>query len=204
VDVFVVEHVGGVGCGDGGRLPGDERCCGDCVDHGNGDEGNRSANVSAQLTVVAPPVPPLIVSISPSNQTIGIGESAIFAVAVTGGSGSISHSCTSSAPGVASVAKTDAGCEATGVAAGNATILIAVTKGSETVNVAGQVTVTATPEPAPLAITMTPASQSILVVRPRCLRWASRVVRRERRLRTPAHRRRQLQPAWRCFGGAVR
>jgi protocatechuate 3,4-dioxygenase beta subunit len=129
-------------------------------------KGNQSANAGAQLTVVAPPTPPttpLQVSISPSNQTIGIGEAAIFAVGITGGSGTLSHTCTSSAPGVASVAKTDAGCEATGVAAGNATILIAVTKGSETVNVAGQVTVTATPEPAPLAITMTPASQSILV-----------------------------------------
>ena len=97
------------------------------------------------VTIVEPeptPPPPLQVSMSP-NQTINVGEVAVFAVTVSGGAegAQASWTCSSSNTGVASVATSEAGCSATGVAAGNASITATVTKGNMSANAGAQVTV---------------------------------------------------------------
>jgi hypothetical protein len=90
-----------------------------------------------------PPPPPLQVSLTPSNQTINVGETADFAVGVSGGAegAQASWTCSSSNTGVASVATTDTGCRVTGAEAGNASITVTVTKGNQSANAGAQVTV---------------------------------------------------------------
>ncbi|TVP42280.1 MAG: hypothetical protein EA350_16675 [Gemmatimonadales bacterium] len=110
------------------------------------------------VTIVEPeptPPPPLSVTLTPSNQSIGVGAVADFAVGVTGGATGTqaSWTCSSSASGVASVATTDTGCRATGVAAGNASITVTVTKGNQSANAGAQVTVT--------SVTVAPATITI-------------------------------------------
>ncbi len=102
------------------------------------------------VTIVEPeptPPPPLSVTLTPGNQSISVGENAVFAVGVSGGAAGAqaSWTCSSSAPGVASVSTTDAGCAVSGVAAGNASITVTVTKGNQSANAGAQVTVTAPP-----------------------------------------------------------
>ncbi|CAN5687933.1 hypothetical protein BH23GEM11_BH23GEM11_13820 [soil metagenome] len=102
-----------------------------------------------------PPAPVLNVTMTPSNQSINVGETADFAVGVSGGAtgAQASWTCSSSASGVASVATTDTGCRATGAAAGNASITVTVTKGNQSANAGAQVTVT--------SVTTSPATISI-------------------------------------------
>jgi hypothetical protein len=89
------------------------------------------------------PPPPLQVSLTPSNQTIVVGETADFAVGVSGGEqgAQASWTCSSSNTGVASVNTTESGCRVTGAAAGNASITVTVTKGTLSSNAGAQVTV---------------------------------------------------------------
>lgn len=98
------------------------------------------------VTIVEPeptPPPPLSVTLTPANQSIVVGETADFAVGISGGSDAAQSSwtCSSSASGVASVATTDTGCRATGAAAGNASITVTVTKGNQSANAGAQVVV---------------------------------------------------------------
>jgi hypothetical protein len=115
------------------------------------------------VTIVEPeptPPPPLSVTMTPSNQSIGVGEVADFAVGVSGGAdgAQASWTCSSSASGVASVATTDTGCRATGVAAGNASITVTVTKGNQSANAGAQVVVTSV-SAAPATITIASITQ---------------------------------------------
>jgi len=116
------------------------------------------------VTIVEPeptPPPPLQVSMSPSNQAINVGETAVFAVSVSGGAegAQASWTCASSATGVATVATSAAGCTVTGVAAGNASVTATVTKGNQTANAGGQVAVTAPPVAMPATISINSVNQ---------------------------------------------
>ena len=125
-------------------------------------KGGESINVASQLTVTPPPPPPLTATMTPSSVLIGVGDIVVFAVNTSGGATgeSASWTCASSNPGIATASNTTAGCQATGVAAGDVTITATVTKGGESINVASQLTVT---PPPPLTVTMFPASQTIRV-----------------------------------------
>lgn len=102
------------------------------------------------VTIVEPeptPPPPLSVSLTPSNSTVTVGEVADFAVGVSGGAdgAQASWTCSSSSSAVASVATTQTGCRATGVAAGSASITVTVTKGAQSANAGAQLVVNAPP-----------------------------------------------------------
>jgi hypothetical protein len=117
------------------------------------------------VTIIEPeptPPPPLQVSMSPSNQAINVGETAVFAVSVSGGAegAQASWTCASSATGVATVATSAAGCTVTGVAAGNASVTATVTKGNQTANAGGQVSVTAPPVATPATISIASVTQN--------------------------------------------
>ena len=100
-----------------------------------------------EVTVVEPtppPPPPLAATMAPGAAVVAVGNSSVFAVNTTGGAAgsAASWTCASSNTGIASVATTAVGCQATGVAIGGATITATVTKGTETTNVGSQITVT--------------------------------------------------------------
>ena len=101
-------------------------------------------NVEVNVPPTPPTVAPLTAMITPPAVEAGVGGMANFAVGTSGGSGDASWTCSTSDPAVATVEKTDTGCRATAVAGGGATITAAVTKGSETTNVAAQLTVSTT------------------------------------------------------------
>ena len=107
-------------------------------------KGGQTSNATASLEVLPPPPPPLVVSVSPASAEVEIGETVVFTLQVSGGaSGSTaSWTCASSDTGVATTSVTDSGCSATGVTVGSVTITAAVTKGSETSNVASRLDVT--------------------------------------------------------------
>ena len=107
-------------------------------------KGSQTANIAARLTVSGPPPPPpppLTAIITPPSVEVGVGGLVDFAVGTSGASGDASWTCTSSDAAVATVETTDTGCRATAVAAGGVTITAAITKGSESTNVAAQLTV---------------------------------------------------------------
>jgi len=115
----------------------------------------------------APP-PPLNVSVSPQNQQILVGQTADFAVNISGGveGADISWTCSSSNESVASgPTDTATGCRVTGAGAGSATVNVTVTKGSQTAQAGGQVTVSAIPsEPATVSISgMTQGSNPAII-----------------------------------------
>ena len=91
-----------------------------------------------------PPPPPLTAMMAPPSATVAVGNSVVFAVNASGGAAGAqaSWTCASSNTGIATASNTGTGCQATGVAAGGGTITASVTKGSETVNVGSQLTVT--------------------------------------------------------------
>ena len=91
-----------------------------------------------------PPPPPLTATMAPASATVAVGNDVVFAVTASGGAAGAqaSWTCASSNTGIAAASNAPAGCQATGVAAGGVTITAAVTKGSETLNVGAQLTVT--------------------------------------------------------------
>ena len=97
-----------------------------------------------------PPPPPLTATMLPGSATVAVGNNVVFAVNASGGAAGAqaSWTCASSNTGIATVSNAGAGCQATGVAAGGVTITAAVTKGSETINVGAQLTVTTEEEAA--------------------------------------------------------
>ena len=129
-------------------------------------KGSETANVGSQLTVTAPPAPPQFeATMSPESADVAVGSNAVFAINTSGGAADATASwvCTSSDEAIATASKTDAGCQATGVAAGGVTINAAVTKGSETTNVGSQLTVTAPPAPPPFEASIAPESATVAV-----------------------------------------
>ena len=116
-------------------------------------KGSETANVGSQLTVNAPP--PFEATIAPASQSVAVGSSVVFAVNASGGYTGMmgmddmmmgaSWTCASSDDAIATVAVTDAGCQATGVAGGEVTINVAATDGHDTINLVAQLTVTTDP-----------------------------------------------------------
>ena len=123
-----------------------------CDDEGTVVQPPPVVNVSPpDVTVTVPPAPPappvvapLTAMITPPSSEVTIGGMVDFAVGTSGGSGDASWTCTSSDTAVATVEMTDTGCRATAVAGGGVSITAAVTKGSETTNVAATLTVSTT------------------------------------------------------------
>ena len=101
---------------------------------------------------VPPPPPPVEASMAPSSASVAVGSSVVFAVTASGGVAgeAASWTCASSNTGIATVSVVSAGCQATGVAAGEVTITATVSKSGETVNVGASLTVTSD-EPPPVA-----------------------------------------------------
>ena len=102
---------------------------------------------------VAPPPPPVEASMAPASASVAVGSSVVFAVTASGGVAgeAASWTCASSNTGIATVSVTSAGCQATGVAAGEVTITAAVSKSGESVNVGASLTVTSDEPPPPVA-----------------------------------------------------
>ena len=120
-----------------------------CDDDGTVVQPPPVVNVSPpDVTVTVPPAPPTVAPlqamITPPSAEVGVDGMVDFAVGTSGGSGDASWTCTSSDVAVATVETTATGCRATAVAGGGATITAAVTKGSESTNVAAQLTVSTT------------------------------------------------------------
>ena len=122
-------------------------------------KGGETVNVGAQLVVTSPPTPPLVVTVTPQSTTVAVGGTADFVLDISGGNESADPrwTCSSSDPAIATVEATDLGCRARGAGPGGAVITVAVTRGSESVNLAAQVTV----NPPSLTATMTPVSATV-------------------------------------------
>jgi len=102
-----------------------------------------------------PPPPALNVTLSPNSASVLVGGTADYAVGISGGAAGVAATwtCTTAAAGVATVAQTATGCRATGVAAGNTSITVTVTKGDQSANAGAGITVTPVAnEPARLSI----------------------------------------------------
>ena len=112
------------------------------------DDGDGTVVQPAPIVNVAPPdvnvtvpptpptVAPLTAMITPASAEVAIGGMVDFAVGTSGGSGAASWTCSTSDTAVATVETTDTGCRAAAVAGGGVSITAAVTKGSESTNVA--------------------------------------------------------------------
>ena len=123
-------------------------------------DGHDTINLVAQLTVTTDPVDPVqpfSATMAPESATVAVGSDAVFAINTSGGAAdaTASWTCSSSDDGIATAATTDAGCQATGVAAGGVTINAAVTKGEDSANLAAQLTVTAPDVAAPAFVFIT-------------------------------------------------
>ena len=120
-----------------------------CDDDGTVTEPPSTVNVAPpNVEVKVPPAPPSVAPLSamitPPSSEVAIGGMVDFAVGTSGGSGDASWTCASSDVAVATVETTETGCRATAVAAGGATVTAAVSKGSESTNVAATLTVSTT------------------------------------------------------------
>ena len=123
-------------------------------------DGHDTINLVAQLTVTTDPVDPVqpfSATMAPESATVAVGSDAVFAINTSGGAAdaTASWTCSSSDDAIATAATTDAGCQATGVAAGGVTINAAVTKGEDSANLAAQLTVTAPDVAAPAFVFIT-------------------------------------------------
>ncbi len=99
-------------------------------------EGNHAVTArtgTLNTVFTAEAVPPLEASMNPSSARVEVGQSADFALAITGGDPDepARWTCTSSDAGVVSVQPTAIGCRATGLAEGGATVSAAVTRGAD-------------------------------------------------------------------------
>ena len=111
-------------------------------------DGHDTINLVAQLTVSTDPVDPTApfeATMSPESADVAIESNVVFAINTSGGAADATASwdCTSSDEAIATASTTDAGCQATGIAAGGVTINAAVTKGEDSASLASQLTVTA-------------------------------------------------------------
>ena len=100
--------------------------------------------MSRQNQPTPPPPPPVVASMSPGAAVVAVGNSADFAVNVSGGAvgAAVSITCASSNTNIASVVLNGSICRATGVALGGVTITANVEKGGEMTSVGAQLTVT--------------------------------------------------------------
>ena len=126
--------------------------------------GDDADPVAPTVTVTVPTPPttptptptPLDVKMVPLSQMIGVGNTIVFAVSVSGGVAGEAASwiCDSSDLSKATVSDTPVGCAATAVAVGVVTITAVVTKGGETVNTAAGLTILEAMDEPELAITL--------------------------------------------------
>ena len=101
-------------------------------------EGDQTVTARAgavDVVFTAEAIPRLQASLNPSPASIQVGQSADFALTISGGSPGEQEgwTCTSFDVGVASVQFTASGCRATGLAEGSTTISAAVSKGTDRV-----------------------------------------------------------------------
>ena len=107
------------------------------------------------------PVLPLAASISPTADTVQIGQTVDFTVEITGGDPNAepTWTCASTDAMVASATRTAAGCSATGTAIGTTTIAATVTRGTATTTVSASLRVS-TP---PLAASISPTADTVQI-----------------------------------------
>ena len=105
------------------------------------------------------PLPPLAASISPSADTVQMGQTVDFTIEITGGDPSAvpAWTCASADAMVASAARTASGCSATGTGIGTTTITATVTQGTATTTVSASLRVT----PPPLTASLAPATDTV-------------------------------------------
>ncbi len=112
------------------------------------------------VTVPVAPPAPVVISITPPNANMNIGESLNFAVQISGGSTTAAPtlaSCTSSNTAVATATVSGQACRVTAVAAGNATITAAASSGQ---SAAAGISVAA-PAPAITSLAVSPSAAQI-------------------------------------------
>ena len=107
------------------------------------------------------PVPPLAASLSPTADTVQIGQTVDFTVEITGGDPNAepTWTCASGDAMVASATATAAGCSATGTGIGTTTIAVTVTRGAATATVSASFRVS-TP---PLAASISPPADTVQI-----------------------------------------
>ena len=107
------------------------------------------------------PVPPLAASLSPTADTVQIGQTVDFTVEITGGDPNAepTWTCASADAMVASATRTTAGCSATGTGIGTTTIAATVTRGTATTTVSASLRVS-TP---PLAASLSPTADTVQI-----------------------------------------
>ena len=105
------------------------------------------------------PVPPLSASISPTADTVQIGQMVDFTVEITGGDPNTqpTWTCASADAMVASATRTTAGCSATGTGIGTTTIEATVTRGALTATASASLQVTLPP----LTASLSPAADTV-------------------------------------------
>ena len=105
------------------------------------------------------PPPPLAASISPSADTVQMGQTVDFTIEITGGDPSAepAWTCASADAMVASATRTASGCSATGTGIGTTTIAATVTQGTATTTVSASLLVT----PPPLTASLAPATDTV-------------------------------------------
>ena len=111
------------------------------------------------VTVTPAPVAPVVISITPANVTLNIGESTNLAVQITGGSGPTLASCTSSNTAVATAAVSGSSCRVTAVASGN----VSVTAAASTGGIAAAAVTVAPAAAAISGLQLSPAAASVAV-----------------------------------------
>ena len=120
--------------------------------------GAASCGDDMQVVDIGPVPPALTASIAPASAMALVSGSVVFAVDASGGAAgsSASWTCASSNTRVATVGVVEAGCRATGVAAGTVTVTATVTRDGGTATVGAQLTVTeeAAGEPASLIMSL--------------------------------------------------
>ena len=106
------------------------------------------------------PVPPLSASISPTADTVQIGQMVDFTVEITGGDPNAqpTWTCASADAMIASATRTTAGCSATGTGIGTTTIAATVTRGALTATSSASLRVT----PPPLTAALAPAADTVV------------------------------------------
>lgn len=112
------------------------------------------------VTVPVAPPAPVVISITPPNANMNVGESLNFAVQISGGSTTAAPtlaSCTSSNTAVATAAVSGSSCRVTAVAAGNATITAAASSGQ---SAAAGISVAA-PAPAITSLAVSPSAAQL-------------------------------------------
>ena len=115
-----------------------------------------TATASASLRVTPPP---LSASLLPAADTVESGQTAQFALEITGGDPNVkpTWTCASADTTVASAAPTASGCAATGTATGTTTIAATVTRDTLTATVSASLRVT----PPPLSASLLPAADTV-------------------------------------------